>query len=207
MALFDSVKGLFGSRKRTLNDLSMDELRREKTRLEQTENKLIKQVEELERRKQELFQKGVEEGSERQRRIYARKIKELDVEAKNIDKNLRFISRQLRVVNGFIQLKKNQALMEQMGLSDIISSMDIQDLQAYVEQASVEGEFNFDKLNEVLRNIEEADRLVEITGEDKDIEEIVRAMEEARLAGTESPEAVQVARQKLDEALGSEEEG
>ncbi len=207
MALFDSVKGLFGSRKRTLNDLSMDELRREKTRLEQTENKLIKQVEELERRKQELFQKGVEEGSERQRRIYARKIKELDVEAKNIDKNLRFISRQLRVVNGFIQLKKNQALMEQMGLSDIISSMDIQDLQAYVEQASVEGEFNFDKLNEVLRNIEEADRLVEITGEDKDIEEIVRTMEEARLAGTESPEAVQVARQKLDEALGSEEEG
>ncbi len=179
MALFDSVKGLLGGRKRTLNDLSMDELRREKTRLEQMESKFIKEVEELERRKQELFQKGVEEGSERQRRIYARKIKELDVESKNIDKNLKFISRQLRVVNGFIQLKKNQALMEQMGLSDIIARMDIQDLEKYVEQASVEGEFNFEKLNDVLRSIEEADRLVEIAGEDKDIEEIVRAMEEA----------------------------
>ena len=206
MALFDSVKGLFGGRKRTLNDLSMDELRREKTRLEQQEKKRIEEVEELERKKQELFQKGVEVGSERQRRILARKIKELDVEAKNIDKRLKFISRQLRVVNGFIQLKKNQALMEQMGLSDVISRMDIQELEKYVEKASVEGEFNFDKLNEVLRSIEETERLVDMAGEDKDIEDILKAMEEARLAGVESPDAIQMANQKLDEVLGRENE-
>jgi len=206
MAFLDSMKSLFGGRKRTLKDIPMDELRKERTRLEQNEHKLIKRVEELEKKKQEFFLKGKDEPSERQRRIYARKIKELDVQAKNIDKNLKLISQQLRVVTGLIQLKENEELWAQMGLSDILMSMDISELQKHIEVATVEGEFNVEKLATVLRHIEEADTLLETTGEDKDIEAILQAMEEARLAEMEGTTTTADLTKPLDKALESEEE-
>jgi len=205
MAILDSLKGMF-TRKRTLDDVSMDELRREKIRLEQEEARLTRQVEELERQKQQLFLKGKDEASERQQRILARKIKEVDVQARNIDKNLRFISHQLRVVNGFIQVKENQRLWQEAGISSIITQLDLEELQKYVEAASVEGALHLDKFRELLEGLEESERLVGLGEEDKDIEEIMRAMQEARQADLEAPGAVEeLARQRLDEILHNEE--
>lgn len=207
MAILDPLKKLF-DRKRSIEDISVDELRREKIRLEQEEVKLARRVEELERQKHELFMKGKDETSDLQKRILATKIKELDVQAKNLGKNLQFISRQLRIINGFLQIKENQRLLQESGVSSVISQIDLATLRTYVEQASVEGVFQLDKFQEILQTIEETGRLVGEVEEDKDILEIMKAFEEAKLAEMESPEtAEELARKRLDEILSGEPEG
>ncbi len=198
------LKGLF-QHKRSLKDITVDELKREKIRLELEEKRQAGQVEELERQKQRIFLQGKDESSDRQQRILATKIKELDVQAGNMDKNLRFISKQLRIINGFIQIKENQRLVQEAGLASIISKIDMEKLQQYVEQASVEGSFQWDKFESILGNLEESDKITSVGAEDKDIQEIMKAMQEAKVAGLENPEAAEtLAKEKLDTILHKE---
>lgn len=207
MAILESIKErFFGDDRRSIEDIGVDELRREKIRLEQDEGKLARRVEELEKQKQELFLQGKEEPSHRKQRILATKIKEVDVQAKNLDRNLQFISRQLRIVNGFLQIKENERLMQESGISSVISQIDLATLRTYVERASVEGVFQLDKFQEILGTLEETDQLVGGVEEDKDILEIMQAFEEAKLAEMERPEAAEeVGLKRLDEILSQEE--
>jgi len=205
MAILDPIKK-WVRHKRSIEDISVDELRREKIRLEQEEAKMARQVEDLETQKQQLFLKGKDEASARQQRILATKIKELDVQARNLDKNLRFVSKQLRIINGFLQIKENQRLFQEAGVSGLISKIDLQTLQRYVEEASIEGVFQLDKFQDILSTLEETEKIVGVVEEDKDILEIMRAMQEAKLAEVERPEAVEeLARHRLDEILHREE--
>ncbi len=206
MDILGSIKERFFGDKRSIQDISVDELRKEKIRLEQEEGKLSRRVEELEKQKQELFLQGKDEPSQRKQRILAAKIKELDVQAKNLDKNLQFISRQLRIVNGFLQIKENERLMQESGVSSVISKIDLDTLRTYVERASVEGVFQLDKFQEILGTLEETDQLVGGVEEDKDILAIMQAFQEARLAEMESPEAAEeLGLKRLDEILSKEE--
>lgn len=183
MELIDSLKHLF-SPKQSLKDLKVDDLRRERIRLEQTERKLVDDINRIEEQKKQLFLKGKDESSERQRVIIARKIKELDVQAQNYDKSLSFISRQTRIINGFLQLKENEKLMAESGLSSMIAKIDLNTLQQYVDQASVDGVFHMDKLQEMLGALEQGDRMSSVVGagEDKDVADIVALMQQAKEA-------------------------
>ncbi len=205
MAVLDPIRKWL-DRKRSIEDLTMDELRREKIRLEQEEGKLAHRVEDLEKQKQQLFMKGKDEPSELQQRILASKIKEVDVQAKNLAKNLRFISRQLRIINGFLQIKENQRLLQESGISSLINTIDLATLRTYVEQASIEGVFQLDKFQEILGTLEETDRVVGVVEEDKDILDIMKAFQEAKLTEMESPEAAEeMGLRRLDEILRKEE--
>lgn len=202
----DVLGRLFG-KKRTLDDVTLDELRYEKIRLEQEEAKLARKVEELENQKQQLFLKGKDEPSERKRRIIATQIKEQDVQARNLDRQLQFCSRQLRIINGLIQVKENQALLSKAGLSRIIGTMDIGELRKYVERASVEGAFQLDRFQEILNTLEEPERVVGVLEEEKDVEAIMRAMAEAKALEMENPSAAaEEILGKLGEALSKTEE-
>ena len=205
MAVLDPIRKWL-DRKRSIEDLTMDELRREKIRLEQEEGKLAHRVEDLEKQKQQLFMKGKDEPSELQQRILASKIKEVDVQAKNLAKNLRFISRQLRIINGFLQIKENERLLKESGISSLISTIDLATLRTYVEQASIEGVFQLDKFQDILTTLEETDRVVGDVEEDKDVLDIMKAFQEAKLTEMESPEAAEeFGIRRLDEILSKEE--
>lgn len=205
MNILNPIRGLL-DRKRSIEDLDVDELRKEKIRLEQEERKIVREVEELEERKQELFQQGKDETSDRQRRILATKIKELDVQGKNLDKNLQFIARQLRIVNGFMQIKENQRLLEKAGVSSVISTVDLPTLQHFVEEASVEGAFQMDKFKEILQTLEDTDRVVGGFEPDEDIQGIMDAMEDAHLADLESQDELEGWEDKELEDILDEEE-
>ena len=204
MAMIRSLRKFF-QRKRSLDSITLDELRRERIRLEQEEGKLARQVDRLEEQKKQLFLKGKDETSQRRRRILATQIKGLDTQAKNLDRNLQLISRQLRIINGFIQLKENQRLLTESGLSSIISAMDLGTLQRYVERATVDGLFRMDKFQELIGILEE--RPLEEIEEDRDILEIMRAMEEAKLAEVEKgpEEAEKLGLEMIDKILSREE--
>jgi hypothetical protein len=189
----DVLAGLFEGRSeadppaRTLDDLTLDDLRREKVRLEVGERRRVTRLRELEGEKRQLFEAGVQNPSEREQRLAARKIKELEVESRNLDRNLEFMSRQLRIINGFLQLKDNQRLLAQSGIAGVLGGLDLQTLQLYVDRASVEGEFRLDKFSEILAALESASGAATPSHEDDEVMQIVRAMQQAREAA-EAPQ-------------------
>ena len=75
--------------------------------------------------------------------------------------------------------------MAQSGLSVMLSKVDLGTLQMYVEKASVSGAFQMDKLQEMMGTLEQGERASPIpgAGEDKDIAEIVAAMQQAQGSG------------------------
>jgi len=188
--MFDAFKKLFG-RKKTIDDLSREDLKGEQIRLEHEEKKVLDRIAKLEREKTQLFAQGKDETSVRQQRILARRIKDADQQIKNLDRTLAFFSQQRRVVTGFLHLKENQALLHEAGVSSAIATIDLQTLQSYITQASVDGEFQMEKFTDIVRSLEETPTLLgEEFEEDEDITAIMQAMQEARVAEEEGEVAV-----------------
>ena len=177
--MLEGIKGLFGKGRQTLDDLSTDELRKERIRLENEEKKLMKRLDDIEEEKRRVFLQGRDESSERKKMVLARKYKELDVQARNMARNMQYFSKQLRIVNGFLNLKDNERILKASGLSNIISRMDLQELQIYVDEASIDGSFQFDKLQDVLTTLEEGGSLGGEIAEDKEVRDIFDEMVKA----------------------------
>jgi len=189
MGVTDVLKNLFGGKAKTLESVSIDELRRERIRIEQEEARQIKKLNELERDKQSLFEKGTDEPSQRQQIIVARRIKELDQQARNFDQTLKLLSRQLRIIAGFLHVKENKQLLEKTAISSLLAKMDLADLQRFVEAATVEGQFQMDKFEHILTTLEDYDLDTTAASEDADTLAIVEAMNRARNAKNVNPEA------------------
>ena len=161
--------------------MTQDELRIEKIRLDQLEAKHIQRVEKIEKEKEELFRKGVNEGSQRKQTIIARRIKELDSQAKNLDRQLRAISHQVRVVNGLLMIKNEIANVNKETQS-LVAKLSLEELASYVERATVTGEFQGERLREIVGTLEEGRGvLAEPLGdEDDDVREIVKLFQQVR---------------------------
>lgn len=191
----DSQPAVTPPKKISLHELPMDDMKKEKIRLEQEERKMLARLREVESQKKALFAEGVQKASDREMRVFARRIKDLDVEANNMDRMLQIISKQMRSINGLIMLKERASMASESGLLQLIQGIDLQELLVYIDRASVDGEFQIDKFDELIRALEEADAISPQVSEDKDVLEIVRAMQSAREAG-DSPEALE---EKYDE--------
>jgi len=173
-----------------LEDLKLDDLRREKIRLEQEERKMLANLREVEAQKRKLFEEGVRNASEREQRAVARRIKELDMQSHNMDRMMQTVSKQMRIINGLIQVKERARLMAESGISSILKDIDLQDLIIYIDKASVDGEFHMDKFDELLRTLEQADAISPQMSEDQDVLDIVKQMQMARET-LDSPEAIE----------------
>jgi len=207
MALGGKIRGLF-SRKKRLDKVSIDELRKERIRLEQAEQRVSKEIDDLERRKQQLFAKGKDETSQRQQIALARKIKELDAGAQIKDRQLAMVSKQMRIVGGLMMIKENNELVKNLGVSSIISKMDLDELQSYVERATIEGQFQMERFAQILKTMETSEGLGMDTEEEADTLAIVAAMQEAKAAEAENPEAaVESGIKKVDEILHAKNKG
>ena len=176
--------------KASLNDLTLDDLTKEKIRFEQEERKMLSRLREVEAQKRKLFEDGVQNASSREQRVIARRIKELDVEANNMDRLLQAISKQMRIINGLVQVKERSRVLADSGVSGMLKDIDLQELIVYVDKASVEGEFHMDKFDELLRTLEEADAISPDYAEDEDVLDIMNAMQRAREA-SDSPDAME----------------
>jgi len=205
MDILGSIKGILTGKKR-LDRIPLDALRKERVRLEQIEQRVGREVEELERRKQELFAEGKDEPSKRRQIALARKIKELDGAARAKDRQLALISRQIRIVGGLAAIKENRQMVQDLGVSGIISKMDVGDLQKYVERATVEGKFQMERFAQILKAMEEPEGLEIAAEEDADTLAIVEAMRNAAAQEHADPQAVQKGMRRVDEILHTKEE-
>lgn len=206
MEILNTLKELF-AKKKSLDKIDYDDLRRERIRMEQIEQRINKEIDEIEKRKQGLFAKGKDEASQRQQIALARKIKELDVGVRAKDRQLAMISKQLRILSGLTTLKENEKMSKELGVSSIISTMDIEELQGYVEKATIEGQFQMERFAHILKTMEGSD-LGEIgEGEEADTLAIVAAMQEAKDAEANDPDvAIKSGLKQVEEILRSGDE-
>jgi len=205
MDLLSKAKALFSGRRR-LDKISVEEIRKERIRLEQIERRIGSEVESLETQKHDLFVRGKDEPSQRQQVGLARKIKQLDMAARAKDRQLAMVSRQLRILSGLSMVKQNQQLVKELGVSSIISKMDMDELQSFVEQAMVEGEFHMERFTQILKTLEGPTDLELVAEEDEDTLAIVAAMQEAKNAEEEGEDvALEGGLRKVDQILRADE--
>lgn len=176
LALF-STEGQLS--KQNLHNVTAEEIRRERIKVEQTEARVNREIEELEKQKEAFFAKGVQCGSDRQKLQYARKVKELDAQVEARDRQLSLISRNLRILNGVSQLKENERVLRDLGMEGLVNKMDLAELQEYVEKATVEGQFQMDKFNEILSSLDSAEGVYQAEADDADTLTILDAMNRA----------------------------
>lgn len=172
MSILDNVKGLF-SKKQTLAGLQLDELRKARVQLEREQSRVLRQIDDIEEQKSTLDAKGRAERSVRKQKLLAQQMLQLEAQAKHHDRNLALFSKQLRIVDGFIFLKENQRMLANTPLGAILNSMDAAELQAYVDQATIDGSFQLDKLNQLLGVFEEEEALFKSDEEDERVASIV----------------------------------
>lgn len=197
------IRGWFRPRP-TLAQLAPETIRKERIRIEQTELKLTREIEEVEAQKEEFFRKGVEGGSDRQRLQIARKIKQLDAIVQAKDKQLALISKNLQVLNSIAQLKENERLLTELGMDGVVSKMDMEEVQQYIERATVEGQFQMERFTQLLRSVQEAEDLYSVDGCDADTQAIMAAMDLA--ARTKSSDAIKDGMEQVSRVLRKQTE-
>ena len=164
---------------RTLDDVSEDELRREQVRLEQQEKKFAKEIDDLEEQKKKLFADGQRAaGSVHRQRSIAQRIVGVDRQVKLTDRKLRAISKQLQAINNFLYLKQSRRELEGSGLFSIINSMDLEDLDGWIESASIDGELNMKRLEDMLVRVNSSMDLAEPITDDNEISAIMEMFQQ-----------------------------
>ena len=203
MARKSFITKLFGRRQK-LDDLEIDQLNRERLRLKREEQRVVQRMVQTERDKAALFDEAVGIGSKRQRTMVARQIKELDASAKHDEALSRALSKQVRILNGFIKLKEDRDFRERFGMLGLLRKMDVADIAVSIEKVAIDGELTDEKLAQVLQALEDGDSMTE-KSEEPDIESIVAAIEETAAAATEDREEASVkGLAKVNEILSEE---
>ena len=171
------------AKKVKLEDIGLDDLNRERIRLENEERKKIDELSDIENQKRKLFEAGVKNTSVHEQKAIARRMLDLEGRAKNLDSMLSAISKQMRIVSGLIQIKERTQLMSQMGLSGVLQNIDLQNLVGYINESSVDGKFNVEKFDNILRALGQADSLVPQMDEEPGVDKLVALMQKAHDAG------------------------
>jgi membrane protease subunit (stomatin/prohibitin family) len=183
----------------SLDDIPLDDLKREKVRLDQRERTMISEIQDIETEKRKLFEEGVRNNIQREQRIIARHIKELDQRAQNMDRMLQTISKQMRILSGQVTLKERSRIMAESGIASVLKTIDLQDLVVLIDLASVDGEFQEEKFDDLLRALEGSGAHTPEISEDEDVLQIMREMQMASEAA-DSPETVEERLKEMERA-------
>lgn len=194
-----AFKSIFPKRRKTIASISLDELSMAKVKLEQEQERVMRRVADLEKEKEKLFQQGVNEASKRRQQLLAQKIQELEFQARSYDKNLSAYQKQMRVLNGMMFLKENRQSWEETAVGQILGSLEIGELESYVDQATANNVFQMDKFEKLLGTLEDNDDFSDREEMDEGVSQIMTEMQRAREAGS-----VSAGLDQLDRSLGTE---
>ncbi len=163
MGLLD---GLFGKKKRTLKDLALDDLTRERITLQQEQRKLDLEAQRLMTDESQLKSEYAEAANPTQKRIVARKIQDSRLRQKANETKASHCHKLLLTVNNFLLIKENMAFFERMGVASMLTNMDMAEIERFVTDATIEGTLQQDKLATMLQHVTDgAEQIMQTTGE------------------------------------------
>ena len=166
--------------KRSLTRLTMEELDREKIKLDLQERKQIQQTQTLERQKEKMFAQGLRESSDQMKLYYARKVKELDSDVRLNDRVLRALSHKIRVYNGIVSVKKWMQVLSEDKKS-LINKLSLAELTQWIEKNTVDGELRQQQLDGLVDVVEQGTGVIADVdaNEESDIQQIFSVMKNA----------------------------
>ena len=156
MTLLERIGKLFGKGKATLKSLSVDDLKREHISVETEWNKLIEESEKFvadDAQLKEEYKAAHAAGKTPLKRIIAQKIQTLDLKRKGTETRLAYTTKMLQTVTGLLTIKENMVFFEKLGVGSLLATMDIDELERFVLDATVEGTLQQDKLAAALQGI------------------------------------------------------
>ncbi|HIO93134.1 MAG TPA: hypothetical protein EYG68_09890 [Leucothrix mucor] len=152
----------FSKKKTDLNtsiqQLSSSNLRKERIRLDNEERRLNKQVLNAQSKRQKLLNEyhGCRECSENhQAKLIARSLQNIDDEVRGLDLRHDALNKQQRVNNGLVVLKENESFVTRVSGNSQLNSMNIVELQTWVEQATEKGELSMERLEQMIGTMDD----------------------------------------------------
>lgn len=194
------MQSLFG-RKKTIQAVSGEDLRRERLGLDNEERRLkkdIDRVREDDRRLLAEYAAAKKSNDSPQLKFIARKIEELRDQGKSLDHRHAFLTKQMRILNGLILIKENEAFLRRVGSTAL--NMDLTELQMYVEEATSSGELTQERLDMLLQTMNDSSGHAS-AGQDKALDDFMRDLD-AEVSGGDV-EAPGLGNGELDAALAS----
>lgn len=161
--------GSWWPRRATIRDLGIEELRRTRIGLDNEERRIERDIEKKRADDGKLVSEygaAKADGNCQQMRIQARRLQDLRERVKNLDQQHATVVRQMRVVNGLVLIKENEAFLRRIGENGRLDSIDLGQLQAYVEEATLEGELTRDRLTMLVETMNDACASSDPDGED-----------------------------------------
>lgn len=221
---------LFGKKKRTLKDLTTDELTREQITLKNEQRKLDQEVDRLTRDEVQLKSEYAEAQSDNQKKSVARKIQDIRTRRGGLDTRISYCHKMLRSVNGFVVIKENMDFFERMGVASALSEMDMSEIEGFINDATIEGTLQQEKLAKMLQQVTEGveriteaandsslgDLMAELDGEaaakesavESDLAGVMNELDVAAAKGLEAARKIQATKERAKtEAPAREQEG
>jgi len=203
MGLWDA---LFGKKSKLgeIEKMSVGEMDREQLRLEAVQDSIIAKVNTLEKRKDAALTEGAKKKSDLERKSMAVRYKQLDAEARDYVSQATLVSKQIQVIGRVSQMKRREGLLKREGLWSILSSVDTNELE----------QFMIDMRAKSLQGDREATRLLEILEEpttaaseeeDKELRDILSAMEAIGEGGATDDKVEEAKKRFLEKETGAAE--
>jgi hypothetical protein len=152
MAVFNPFSW-FSKGKLTLARVQLDDLKREQFKLEGDIRKLEKEEEQLNlerERREDEYRTAHTNGKDVIKKTIIRKLETLKIQAKSVETRLKTCYSIYQTTIGLIAVKENQAFFEKLGVGSLVMKMDIDELQSFIQEATVEGELQQEKLARLL---------------------------------------------------------
>src|SRR5213078_3349026 len=153
MALIDKIFG----KKKTLSELSKQELRREEILLTKQRDRLFKRIESLSTDKQKIFQQGATQKSPELRKALAQDFELKTQEQLMAARELNLRSKELLTVSRLRMVKENNEKGRALGRLNV-TDKDVAKISAWIEDDSVSQDMYLERLNMILELGAESDK-------------------------------------------------
>ena len=203
MALIDKI---FGSKK-TLSELSRQELRREEILLTKQRDRLFKRIGDISTQKQKIFQQGAIQKAPELRKALAQDFEMKTQEQLMAARELNLRSKELMTVSRLRIVKENNEKGRALGRLNL-TDKDVAKISGWIEDDSVSQDMYNDRLNTILELGAEADKdalgKVELTGAGNELMAIWNQMDRGAVKEDQAFEQADQAVRKRNAALDKE---
>jgi hypothetical protein len=203
MALIDKI---FGTKK-TLSELSRQELRREEIILTKHRDRLFKKIGDIATQKQKIFQQGAQQKSPELRKALAQDFEMKTQEQLMSARELNLRSKELLTVSRLRMVKENNEKGRALGRLKQ-TDKDVAKISGWIEDDSVSQDMYNERLNTILELGQEADKdalsQVELTGAGNELMAIWNQMDRGAVKEDQAFEQADQAVRKRNAALDKE---
>lgn len=203
-----SLRKLLG-REKTLDDFSYDELRAERARLEAAEQRILRDLERLEKEKAALFEAAKKEPSQTVQQVQARKIRDINQRIAAMQGDLGRIGKLVRVVDTVMAGRETGRMTASADkITDAIRETGALELQDWVEQMVAGESVTEQKVDQLLEAFQDAEAAqAGVVQEDAELSAILAQIEQARSADAIAEEATLLRQTEAPRREAPEREG